>query len=317
MMACNKTFCKLLLKILAVLLVHIGLSSYQLMANADEIDESGDLVRREKVLKALPDLDDLLAKASENAPEIVAAKARIVLAESEFRAKQLEVSRKVIALRDELKIYLWKLEKNKEELEWNKTHPLTGAGGGGGVVKNGQPVDAVVNKQYTEALEQRVAESRRKVEQAKKDLQVLVGNNSSANSNAVTIVTAKQPPQGPDADKIKTALTGSMAMDFAETPLKDVLDFCADKYHVQFLVQTDVYQAGIDPYKMTITLHMKDVPLWCALQALEDQVPEIQFVVRDYGILLANKDSANRNGYLSAVQFGKEAQAAAKENAAK
>jgi hypothetical protein len=49
------------------------------------------------------------------------------------------------------------------------------------------------------------------------------------------------------------------------------------------------------------------VPLPAAFQAIEDfNNGQIQFVVRDYGIVLMDRDSAEKKGFLSLLEFARE-----------
>jgi hypothetical protein len=56
-----------------------------------------------------------------------------------------------------------------------------------------------------------------------------------------------------------------------------------------------------------ITLSLKNVPLRYAMEAMQELAEnEIRFVVRDYGILVVPTEIAKDNGYISAVDFGRD-----------
>lgn len=51
-----------------------------------------------------------------------------------------------------------------------------------------------------------------------------------------------------------------------------------------------------------ISLHTSEVPLRAALQAFEDAYPEMQFLIRDYGILLTARDYSAAYGYAPVLE---------------
>jgi len=50
---------------------------------------------------------------------------------------------------------------------------------------------------------------------------------------------------------------------------------------------------------------MTEVPLHAALQAIEDEFSQLQFVLRDYGVLITTKDYAESHGYVPVLEPAK------------
>ena len=58
---------------------------------------------------------------------------------------------------------------------------------------------------------------------------------------------------------------------------------------------------------MPISLSTNQVALAAALQRFEDAYPQLQFVLRDYGILVTTKAYARSHGYMPVLELGKTA----------
>lgn len=274
----------------------------------------------------IPPLDELLSSAIASHPEILAAKAKIIVAEEELRAKQYEISKQILNLRREIAKVDSTIEfttaaaKNFRKTAESMKAKLAQSTNLSQAEKDTQTAQIDFQEGEAKRYEESLPGIGVQRAQLEKDLQYMTTGEYSVKSQSTrqSAATVKQMPQGSVADKIKTALNGPIEMDFAETPLFSVLDYASERLHIPFMIQTEALRnSGIDPNQTLITFSIQGVPLWGTLQALEDRVAGIQFVVRDYGVLLTTKESADRNGYLSAVQFGKVAQAAAKEKAAK
>ena len=88
-------------------------------------------------------------------------------------------------------------------------------------------------------------------------------------------------------------------------PLRDVANNLSDLTGVKFAVQLPaIQQLGSDD-SMRISLNLRDAHLSSVLQALEDLNDGLQFVARDYGILITNKDYARDHGYMPVLEMNK------------
>jgi hypothetical protein len=92
--------------------------------------------------EALPSQDRVLARALENHPDIVAAKAKVALAEAELYGKHMEVSRQVLGLygslkRLELQADVSKAALNQSKAEVERLKSL---------LENGKPEQSAKNK---------------------------------------------------------------------------------------------------------------------------------------------------------------------------
>ena len=103
-------------------------------------------------------------------------------------------------------------------------------------------------------------------------------------------------PKGPLAVKFRRALDSATQIEFVETPADNVVDYLSDLHKIPLKVSENLE-------KTIVTINIKDVTLGAGLQAIEDKYPSLEFVVRDYGILLTEREVAKQQGYYSAVEF--------------
>jgi hypothetical protein len=119
-------------------------------------------------------------------------------------------------------------------------------------------------------------------------------------------------PQGPILDKVKTAMQKPVKLDFVDFPLKDVLAELSAQSGVMFSVQAAALEnAGLGT-DVPITLNTNQVRLQDALQAFEDNGLDLQFFVRDYGILVTTKEYAEEHGYAPLLELVKQTTSSAK-----
>jgi hypothetical protein len=259
--------------------------------------------------EALPSQDQALAGALENHPDIVAAKAKVELANAELYGRRIEVSRQVLSLYGSLKQLDAQIEASKAALKRSNAEiaRVKEAEAKGGAVdpltKNNPVVEA-------RAAEAQLVQSIGQREQAEKELRLLIGTASPATDpkpSTKTTAVARQIPQGPIVEKVKTALEKPIKLDFVDTPLHDLVTYLTETTGLQFSLQRpalDIAGLGID---QPITLLTKEVPLHAALQAFQDAYPDLRFVLRDYGVLATTKDYSEEHGYAPVLEMAKEA----------
>ena len=96
-----------------------------------------------------------------------------------------------------------------------------------------------------------------------------------------------QQPQGTVAERLRKALDKSVGVRLQDTTLADTLKFFQELAGVPLLDHTA--QAAVKSQK--VTLQLQDVPLGAAFQALGD-VADLHFAVREYGVLVSDRPSA-------------------------
>jgi predicted RNA-binding Zn ribbon-like protein len=144
-------------------------------------------------------------------------------------------------------------------------------------------------------------------EQTEKELRLLIGNKSAAGSSggSQSKSVPRQIPQGPIVDQIRRAMGQRTSVDVAEQPLTEWAVAIFDRYHIPIQFHPDLKNTR-DP-TAPIGLVMQDVPLPSIFQAIEDfNNGQIQFVVRDYGTVLMNREQAEKNGFMPLSEFAKE-----------
>ncbi len=265
------------------------------MAKGDDPDPTGfgRAGTTSAVLRNLPNLDDLLSRALNNHPEIVAARAKFALAEAELRNKQIEVSQQIVSLRDELKKKQYKVELLKQQLE-----TLRGSAQAGDL-----PAD---RKAIADDLSQEIIEAQAKADQAKKGLEALVdAPTAAATAQPPQEKAERQMPSGEIAARIRTLAEKSLSLDFNDAPLLEVANHLSDTVGIKFAVQVPALdQQGLSG-DMPIAVHFKNIHLAAAIQALQDAYPNLEFVARDYGILITTKDSAEEHRYMPVLDYWK------------
>jgi hypothetical protein len=246
----------------------------------------------------LPNQDQALARALENHPDIVAAKAKLALAEAELYGKRMEVSRQVLGLYGNLRMLEAQVEAAQAALhlskaEFERTNAAAAAGALDQATKN--KMEAAVRTAEA-TLVQAVGQR----EQAEKELRLLIGAAPPAKERASpneAARPARQTLQGPIVDIWKTAAEKSITLEFVDMPLEEMLRFFSDETRIKFSLQRPALEEiGLEP-TTTISLSTNEVPLRAALQGFEDAYPDLQFVLRDYGVLLTTKEYAESVGY--------------------
>ena len=90
------------------------------------------------------------------------------------------------------------------------------------------------------------------------------------------------------AKKIRETLKQPTQLEFVETPAIDVVHYLKDLHHIEFQISEKLES-------MPLTLQVKKgATVATALRAIEDRYPSLEFVVRDYGILLTEREIAKQ-----------------------
>jgi hypothetical protein len=243
--------------------------------------------------EALPSQDQALARALENHPDIVAAKAKVALAEAELYGKRMEVSRQVLGLYGSLNKLGAQVDVAKAVLHQSKLS----AEKGGALAVEVQTAEA----ELVQAINQR--------EQMDKELRLLIGTASPA-AGAVSSdkkpVVKRQAPQGAIVEKIEVALDKPVKLEFVDIPLEEVMAYLTSVTGIKFSLQEWVLEESGLGSDEPISLHTNEVPLHAAMQAFEDAYPGMQFIVRDYGVLVTTEEHAEEHGYVPVLERSEE-----------
>jgi len=232
----------------------------------------------ESAVENLPaTLDQALAKALDNHPDILAAKAKLTLAEAELNRTRMDVARKIIGLWNER-------QTQKEKAQRNSLLQASNSIG----------MDEVIATRVSLA-------------QSETELRYLIGQIVPPGVRMPAFKTSGRSlraPRGPIVDKVREALIAPTQIEFTEEMLRNVLDYLKDLHRIDFQLDSKAFDGkGFAIDKETITLTIKGVPLAAGLQVLEDQHPPLRFVIRDYGILATTSSRAEEEGFFPAVEF--------------
>jgi hypothetical protein len=110
-------------------------------------------------------------------------------------------------------------------------------------------------------------------------------------------------PRGPIVDQMKVALEKPLKLDFTDQPLQDIMGYLTEKVGIRFSLQKPALDnAGIGA-DQPVNIVTKEVPLQAAIEAFQDAYPDLQFVLRDYGVLVTVPDYAEEHGYTPVLEL--------------
>ncbi len=234
-----------------------------------------------------PTLDELLTQAMDENPGVIAAEAKMKMAEAELRNVRFEVARQLVAC-------------------WNEVNDLERA-----VILAGQEVkiaeEGSPDESKLRGANTAVIDLKAKLARARSELLFLTGRAPVASPTA----TASNPdverfgmplqiPHGPLVEKIREALNAPTQIEFADTPVHDVADYLRDLHSIEVQVDSEAIEG-----ETLITLSANGMPLGAALQLWGDKFHGLELVVRDYGILVTTPERAREAGYMPLAEFAR------------
>jgi hypothetical protein len=271
---------------------------------------------------AVPRLEDLLAEAMRNNPDIQVAQAKLHEAEAKLNRARLQVMQKVMAFYHGLESQ--KAQVALAEKEYERIAVLAR--------------DGSVTPQIADAARQKLILAKTKLAEMEAELPYLLGKNplhkedkaeaelqrfryhwaiaraheqiAAANTLAKDLKERRQQLRGSVADKLRKALDAPVTLK-AKGPLGEILEYLEDRASISFRI-VSAKRGDIKDHQ--IDLLFKDrIPLGAALQAIQDTVPGLRFAVREYGILVTWEDALPPDALLVHDFWkGEEAKAKAK-----
>ncbi len=224
---------------------------------------------------ARQDLEDLLAHALKFNGDIRMAEAKLRDDEAELNRTRLHVLQKIIVLHHSLKAQRAVL--NSAEAKYRRVE---------GLVRRGAMQPALLQE-----AEHDRARAQAHLEEVEAQLPALVGKGGDGVGQEVLrtevqIGARRRAPASAIrglAAKIHQALDRPVKVDYTAQPFGDILkDLEAKGQGIAF--QHNLAIRDLRPLKLD--LQLGEVPLGAALLALQDTLPGLRIVVRDYGILV-------------------------------
>lgn len=245
--------------------------------------------------ETVPSLETLLSAGVENHPTVVAAKAKVALAQAELNNTRFEVSRQIIAMRGEYDTRVQDFAKAEMNLRAATQNLETAkAMRAQGTVSAQTVTDAELMLDETRSA---MIGAKAKMTGPAMELQRLIRATAYNYAPAPETVQPRPPVRplpGPVVRKMAAALdTIIPSLDFSDTPLKDVVKYLQEVAEVSITVDA-ITVPGDD----CVSLRLKDVTLSAALQAIEDVGADMVFVVREYGLLATFIGKAEDEGYV-------------------
>ena len=236
-------------------------------------------------------LEQMLAQALKNNPDIRVASAKATMAEAELNRARLQVTQEVIRLHHAL------LSQRATVMYQTKKYER---------IKNLQATNAVSSEIVDEAQEALTA-AKAKLAELDAQMEALLGKSAAAEANENAVrqhavealrrmqyvneysaaealfrqVLEQRKPAGPMAERIRTALEKPVSVKVSDTFVHEILELLKK-------------QTGIPNIRLVeslpepkLSLELTELPLVAVLQYIEDSEPGWRFVVREYGILFA------------------------------
>jgi hypothetical protein len=221
-------------------------------------------------------------------PGIIAARARVALAQAELNSTRMEVARQVIALWGDLSVRETAVETARKQVQLFDAQYKKGAA----------PASEI------DAAKRALIDAEAKLSRTRSDLRYMAGDVDFARgvvaAGALTPGAASQGPRG-DMKQLLSILCSQMSkpVEFVDVPVDDVIAFVSDTAKLPVVRDRQATFRG----EAVVTLQLKAASVAGFLQAIEDQIRGAQFVVRDYGILLTDRDHVIQEGLLTVSEF--------------
>lgn len=241
-------------------------------------------------------LEELLAQALKNNPDIRVADAKVREAEAELHRARLGVANKVATLYHSIE----GLRKVRDEVQqrWQRAERLH------------QQAQAAISMEEVRAARLNLDKANSDLARAEAEMTGLLGKLPGADAadkvrleqvlrqdqavlHALEFLGRVQHivegqltvvPQGTLAERIRKALDTRIDGNYKGKALHEVLADLEKKF------DGIPVRDHVRPPEGKMDIDLGQVPLGAALQALNDLAPDLRFVVRDYGVLVTNKD---------------------------
>jgi hypothetical protein len=237
-----------------------------------------------KDAESIGTLDQSLAQAMDKNPQIISAKAKVALAQAELNRTRLDVARQLITLWNDQKALENAVESNRRKFRRIQALRQTAA------VSAETSDDAQTALIDTEAKLSRIRGELRSISGEL----VLVGAITAPGTPPAN--AAVQMPRGPIVEQIRQALDHKINLN-QEGNTDEILHYLRDQSKIPIVHDENM---GADA---GVKLQFEGTTLSACLQAVEDQLRGSQFVVRDYGILLTDRDHARQEGFMPLSEF--------------
>jgi hypothetical protein len=245
-------------------------------------------------------LEDLLAKALKDNPDIRVAEAKVREAEAELNRTRLQVMQKVVSLYHALESHKVVLAAAEADLR-TAGDPVAGNQARHRLLQaKAKLAEIEAEMPYLTGQQPRgLAESRAQSAVRSWDVE-----QTALVQELVRLIGQQAGPapevHGTMAEKIRKALDAPAALNFDDAALPDVLEYVKELSGVPLV--NLMPDASMKQVK--VNLRLERVSLGAALQALEDVSPA-RFAVRDYGILVLPKDRSFPGGTVPLHTFWK------------
>jgi hypothetical protein len=250
----------------------------------------------------IPPLDKLLAQAMDSHPKIVAAQAKVALAQAQLQVLRFQVAQEIIDMNAERTSLAFSLDYHKRALDDMTAASRTSPGAFSRVDLN--------------KAEQAVLEAQTRAAKVDLQLRQILGSVGGAASQPASRGSASTPapaagfvpaPQEPRDKEAALQLLGHPCKIVVnDMPLGQLAAYLQDYMRKFYETPPPIFvDEGLGDMPITIELgecaHLAD-----AIQALEDKYPNMKFVVRDYGLFITTGQRAQSDGFMPAVDFWRD-----------
>jgi hypothetical protein len=236
--------------------------------------DRGAVKARTATPERMPSIEEMVATALKYNPDIRLAETKLRDDEAELNRTRLRVIQRIIAVHHALQAQRAEIERERGRVKRL-----------GGLVR-----DRALQRATLDEAEQDLARARARLEELRSELPYLLGRRAEGMAEEI-VRNEFQIGARASADlirpamaaRIRKALDRSVKIDYKEVALKDLLRDLAGQ---SLGVPVQLNLALADLGEVRFAMRLGEVPLGSALLALQDTLPGLRVVARNYGILL-------------------------------
>jgi len=246
----------------------------------------------------IPPLDKLLAQAMDSHPKIIAAQAKVALAQAQLQVLRFQVAQEIIDMNAERTGLALSLDYHKRVL--NEMMAAEGKSRG------------AFSRLEMNKAEQAVLEAQTRAAKVDLQLRQILGSVGGAASGPAGRGSSSTPAPAAGVASVPEDLNNKEAslqllghpckLAASDMPLRDVAAYLQDSMS-KFGLSSQIFvdEALVD---MPITVNVAECEHFAdAIQAVEDSYPKIKFVVREYGLFITTAERARRDRFWAAIDF--------------
>lgn len=250
--------------------------------------------KQQKATQKRSNLEEMLAEALKNNPDIRVAVAKLAEAEAELNRTRVQVTQQVAMLHHA--ILSQKATVDHEQKRYERMKTLSKQGSIDLTLLDEGLLKLTAAKAKLAELEAQVpgllgkspqSEYTLTIQEAKLLRQEAIRSSIQTRTTLIEEAEGKMAPKvaGPMAEKIRKALSRTISVTFKDQPIAVIADYLSSDSGLLIKLREE---PGV-PVREKLTVRGENLPFGAVLQLLEDSLPFYTIVVRDYGLLITHQ----------------------------